>query len=173
MRRRWLTSAATALLVMATILTAGSAARADSWHTIPNYVNHKCLDNATDEPLRLQIWKCTGGSEQQWQTVWYFDADYYHNGTFQLQNRWEGHCMTVPRPDDFVPIVRMGACFYYTYTQFWRVYYANNAGNGWYQVIQNLYTGWCLELSDNSSANGTLLHLAYCDANNPAQQWQI
>jgi hypothetical protein len=173
MHRRWLIRAVAAALFAATaILATGASAQASTWREIPNYVNHQCLDNATDESLRLQIWNCTGGSEQQWQDVWYSDTtDYYHDGTFQLQNSWEGHCMDVPDPDDFVPTVRMGACSYYDDTQFWKVYYENNTGSGWYQVIQNLYVGWCLELSGNSSSNGTLLQLAPCDASNPAQQW--
>jgi hypothetical protein len=60
-----------------------------------------CLDNNPNNPAKLQMWDCNGGSNQQW----WFIAD---NGAFEVENVATGLCMTAPPGPDGGTVIMAG-----------------------------------------------------------------
>lgn len=141
-----------------------------------HYGSGKCADAALetlDSPApKVQLWDCTGGvaHEQDWR----MDVVSSPAGSFELENGATHRCLYVPYATSAqnypLSLATCGAD-----TTFWRVLYADNAGRGWYQVLQNDGTGQCLALAGGQSGNGTSLVQAACDLSftGKAQQWQL
>jgi hypothetical protein len=141
-----------------------------------NYGNGKCADAALetlDSPTpKVQLWDCTGGiaHEQDWR----MDVVSSPAGAFWLENGATHRCLYVPY-DTSTQNYPLSLATCDAGSTLWRVLYANNAGKGWYQVVQNSRTGQCLTLDGNQSGNGTNLVQAACDLTftSKAQQWQL
>src|SRR4051794_24330499 len=66
-KRRSLFAVATALLAMLAIALTGTPAQAAGFTPINVWNSSHCLDSDTGNASTLQMWSCTGGSEQRWQ----------------------------------------------------------------------------------------------------------
>jgi hypothetical protein len=160
--------AATLLGTLATTAASIPAQASSPYHEIPNYVNRHCIDVRTEDNTFVQLWSCTGGSEQLFNDVLVNvgGTDY-----FEFVNARTGYCLGT----DASFSVGLQAMSYPCGTddsQYWSVSYANNTGSGWYQVLLNKYSGLCLDLAGNSSANGTHIQQYWCNGTN-AQYWMI
>src|SRR5664279_736524 len=157
--RRSLFALVTAVLAMLAIaVAAGAPAQAAGFSPINVWNSSHCLDNATEDDAKLQMWRCTGGSEQKWLEGFNSQTD-----TFSFTNQHTGRCITeLAWGAGTVTIEPCDAAATAT-TQQWRVFFADNPVNppaGWYDVWQNVSSGRCL--STNSVRNGTVLETTPC-----------
>jgi hypothetical protein len=180
-RRSLVAMVAAALLTGLGVAATAAPAQADAagWRSMRNAGNGKCIDNALENALKVQIWSCVNGNpndslpegmEQMWTIDNGFDE--FGRPAYRIRNRLSGRC--IGGITDFVPIRVIGDSCIPQYDN-WQVLYENRNANGWYQVLQSTISGLCLNLQNNSSANGTILEQDYCDRSftNPAQQWTL
>jgi hypothetical protein len=166
------------LLVAASMVGSGSAhaVTAGSVVNVRKYENGigKCLDEDTTRRGHVQLWHCSGGSEQRW-TVTY-ESSLTPGGLpymVTIENQRTGDCLAaspsnVPgQPVQAVP----GPCEFGNAAERWIQITANNVGQGWYQVWRNDFTGNCLELRANNSSDGAVVQEGACDISNIAQMW--
>jgi hypothetical protein len=167
-----------AALAGAAALTPTSA-RADviSLGAYQQYTTHqdrsKCIDAKTENPAIVQLWRCSGASEQKWQQGWDLDRHW-----FQLKNKAYATCIDVNHAGTALTGgVLLAGCSglgdnTYLFDK-WGVDYAFNDGhwfNVWYSFAD---ASKCLARVGGASANGTRLTVAPCDTSSPSQQWDI
>ncbi|WP_329463609.1 RICIN domain-containing protein [Streptomyces sp. NBC_01431] len=163
--RRSLIAFVTAVLAILAIAATGSPAQAAGFSPINVWNSGHCLDNATENAARLQMWSCTGGSEQKW-----LEGFNTKTGLFTFTNQHTGGCITAPASGSGT--VTVAFCDAAATTQQWRVYFADNPNgppSGWYDVWQNVSSGLCL--STPSVGNGTLLQTTQCDPSRQYDRW--
>lgn len=153
-------AAAAALLV---VLTAAPARAQSGFKPISIARTDNCLDNATQDAAKLQMWKCSGAQEQNWAQGYTTQ----HGGAFTFINQRTGNCITGPVSASGP--ATMAPCDPAAPNQVWTVFYANNPGSGWFQVYQNVASGLCL--STPSSANGTVLQTTICNSSDINDRW--
>lgn len=176
----------TALLVTALVAGLGlvgigapAQASATGWRYIRNPGNGKCIDNATENALKIQIWTCVNGNpndplpegtEQQWDII--PSHDIYGRPDYQIRNRLSGRCLL---SNGFLTPTDVLGDRCDRAEAGWKVIYENKDSVGWYQVLQSSVSGLCLDLKNNSATNGTVLQQYYCDLSftNPAQKWRL
>jgi len=179
--RRLLALLTVALLASLGLAGIGTPAQADAggWRSIRNAGNGKCIDNALENKSKIQIWSCVNGNpndqlpegmEQMWTLVPTLDE--FNRPAYFIRNRLSGRCMGGINHVD-PQYVTGNLC--YAQRDAWQVIYENWDSGGWYQVLQSPFSGLCLDLTDNSSANGTLIEQYYCDYSftNLAQRWRL
>jgi hypothetical protein len=179
--------AVAALVGTLALVIAASPARASSGiDEIVNHHNHKCLDVKTQNPRVLQLWSCSGASEQHWtEGLYYFtpeDPAGTAYNTFEVFRnvRYTG-CIAVDGTRVYYESSSFVCDAYgpFAYAVRWTVYYANNdhgptnPDGAWYQVWRNVGTHLCMTLDGNSSSNGTGISVTDCDKNSPAQHWEF
>lgn len=165
LKRRSLFAAVTGLVALLVVAVAASPAQAAGFTPINVWNSSHCLDNATENPAKLQMWSCSGGSEQRWQAG--FNG---LTGLFTFTNQHTNRCIAAP--PFWAGTVTMAQCDPNAPTQQWRVYYADNPlgpPSGWYDVWQNVSSGYCL--STPSVANGTLIQTSVCDPSDQYDRW--
>ena len=153
--------------VLAMLAVAGVAApaHAQGFQPINVWNSGHCLDNASENAAKLQMWSCTGGSEQRWLEG--FNAQ---TGLFTFTNAHTGWCITAPASG--AGTVTMAFCDASDITQQWRVFFADNPfgpPSGWYDVWQNVSSGLCL--ATDSVRNGTLPQTEPCDPSDQYHRW--
>jgi Ricin-type beta-trefoil lectin domain len=150
----------------AAAVNAGQA-QAVSFAPFRNYGNRKCVDVATENATQVQLWNCTGGAEQQWQTDWVDGA----NLNLQLTNQWTGGCLGVEGGATSAQARVVSAACGQPST-IWHNNYAFNdtrPNHAWHQQLKNVNSGLCLDLQFNNSANGTPIWLWPCTTGNVSQ----
>jgi hypothetical protein len=185
--RRLVSIAVTALAAVLMLVIAASPARASSGiDEIVNHRNHKCLDVKTQNPRVLQLWSCSGATEQHWtEGLYYFlpeDPVGTNYATFEVFRnvRYSG-CIAVSGTRVYYESSSFACDAYGPFANAvrWTVYYAFNDHNpitgagGWYQVWQNVQSNLCMTLDDNNSSNGTGISVTDCDKTSPAQLWEL
>jgi hypothetical protein len=163
-KRRSLMTMVAAVVVMLGLGLAATPAQAASFTQVNVWNSSHCLDNATENSLKLQMWNCTGGSEQHWRRA--FNGA---TGGYTFINQRSGNCMIAPM---FSPgtIWATGACDTSDRSQNWKVYAADNPGTGGsYFVWQNMASLLCL--TTPSVGNGTLPQTATCDPSDQYDRW--
>jgi hypothetical protein len=164
-KRRSLFAVAATLVALLAIAVVATPAQAAGFTPINVWNSSHCLDNATENAAKLQMWSCSGGSEQRWQEG--FNSQ---TGLFTFINQRTGRCITAPA--FWAGTVTMAFCDAAATTQQWRVYAAGNPfgpPSGWYDVWQNVSSGYCL--STPSVGNGTLIQTSVCDPNDQYDRW--
>jgi hypothetical protein len=153
----------TGVLAMLAIAVAGAPAQAAGFTPINVWNSSHCLDNATENATRLQMWSCTGGSEQRWLRSAGGQADAF---TFTNQNT--GRCITAPLAKGSILLLNCNAA---SIAQQWRVFFEDNppGSAGAYQVWQSLSSGYCL--TTPSVKNGTLPRAETCDPDDQYDRW--
>ena len=154
---------AAATVVALVVALAAAPARAEfGFKPIGIARTDNCLDNATQDAAKLQMWKCSGAQEQNW-------AQEYNSKTssFTFINQRTGNCITGPASASGP--ATMAPCDPDAPNQRWTVFYANNPGSGWFQVYQNVASGFCL--TTPSSANGTVLQTTTCNSSDINDRW--
>ncbi|MEU6068697.1 MULTISPECIES: RICIN domain-containing protein [Streptomyces] len=144
---------------------AGTPSRAQGFSPINVWNSSHCLDNATENAAKLQMWSCDSGSDEKWLEG--FDSQ---TGLFTFTNQNTGRCITAPSSG--AGTVTMAFCDAAATNQKWRVFYADNPSDppaGWYQVWQNASSGLCL--STPSVRNRTLLQATPCDPSDQYDRW--
>jgi ricin-type beta-trefoil lectin protein len=152
-----------AVLTMAAIAAVGVPAQAQSFRPINVWKSSHCLDNATENNAKLQMWSCSGHSEQTWLEG--FDPQ---TSLFTFQNGHTNWCINAPGG---AGTVTMAPCDGSTNQQ-WRVFFADNPlgpPSGWYDIWQNVASGLCL--ATPSVANGTLPQMETCDLVDQFFRW--
>jgi hypothetical protein len=155
----------TAVLPMLAITVVGTPAQAQGFSPINVWNSSHCLDNATENASKLQMWSCTGGSEQKW-----LEGFNSQTGLYTFFNQHTGRCIAAPASGDGT--VTMEFCDAAATNQQWNVYFADNPlgpPSGWYQVWQNAASGLCLATS--SVRNGTLPQTLPCDPSDQYFRW--
>jgi hypothetical protein len=145
----------------------GAAAQAStvSFNPVSIAGSSHCLDNATENAARLQMWSCTGGSEQNWLEV-FSNA----TGTIEFLNQHTGWCATAPATG--TGTVVMAPCNAANRAQQWRAGANGNVGgsSGSYNVWVNASSLNCL--STRSVAPGTLVQTSACNFyTDPYYRW--
>ncbi|MFF0744774.1 RICIN domain-containing protein [Streptomyces sp. NPDC004111] len=154
----------TAFTVLAVAVT-GAPAQAAGFTPINIWNSTHCLDNATQNASKLQMWSCSGASEQKW-----LDGFNTQTGLFTFTNQRTGRCITAPASGAGTVTVQF--CNAAAATQQWRVFFADNPNgppSGWYDVWQNVASGLCL--STPSVGNGTLVQTTSCDPSDLYDRW--
>jgi hypothetical protein len=163
------------------VVVGGSPVQAagTGWHDIRSRAfGGGCIDNATDNGPKVQIWSCVGGDpsddlpeglEQLWRLKPESGADPMG---WALEDWYWLQCFNDrPRSQSFDPVEPIigGACF----GTVWHVIYETKVGTTWYQVFQSNQTSRCLTAP--GGANGTPLVAAPCDLSftDPKQQWAL
>ncbi|MBD0742698.1 hypothetical protein BG418_14580 [Streptomyces sp. CBMA152] len=163
--RRSLLALVTAVFAVLVIAMTGAPAHADGFSPINVWNSSHCLDNATENAAKLQMWSCTGGSEQKW-----LEGFNTQTGLFTFTNQHTGRCITAPASGPGTVV--MAFCNAADPTQQWNVFFADNPNgppSGWYDVWQNASSGLCL--STPSVRNGTLLQTTPCDPSDQYDRW--
>ncbi|MBT2384324.1 ricin-type beta-trefoil lectin domain protein [Streptomyces sp. ISL-11] len=164
--RRRLFAFVTAVLAMPALsVAAGAPAQAAGFSPINVWNSSHCLDNATENATKLQMWSCGSGSEQKW-----LDGFNTQTRLFTFTNARTGRCITAPASGSGT--VTMAFCDAAATTQQWRVFFADNPNgppSGWYDVWQNASSGLCL--STPSVRNGTLVQTTPCDPSDQYDRW--
>ncbi|MET8682872.1 RICIN domain-containing protein [Streptomyces sp. NPDC004732] len=163
--RRSLFALLTAMSAALALSVAAAPAQAAGFSPINVWNSSHCLDNATENAAKLQMWSCTGGSEQKW-----LEGYNTQTGLFTFTNQRTGRCITAPASG--AGTATMAFCDAGSTAQQWRVYYADNPPSppaGWYDVWQNVASGYCL--STPSVGNGTLVKTTTCDASVQYERW--
>ncbi|WP_433257739.1 RICIN domain-containing protein [Streptosporangium sp. CA-135522] len=180
-KRRLVAVAVTALLTLLVTTMLAGPARASALQPTPikNWANGKCIETSASD-IRVYLSSCNGLGIQAWNEE--FLA--LHDGTaccFEFSDWVTGRCLTEAFGTESLGI-ELQPCIGdlgFNSHQLWRVWYAFNPPlpetRGWFQQLQNVKTGRCLTLNDNSSANGTPIIPAPCDPSHtsPAQRWKI
>jgi hypothetical protein len=167
-RRRLLIMLALASLAALTLVVVGSPAQAKPHFLGPinNDGNHKCLDVRTQDNYTVQLWNCTGHTEQQWIYGDYkvFDGLSY----IQIRNWRNGTCLEPAggAVEAEVPVVVNSCTSPPSDSQLWAVH--NPGPSAAYLV--NKHSGLCLDLRFNNAANGTIIWQYACNFEN-AQWW--
>jgi hypothetical protein len=156
----------TGLAILAPALSSSPAGAATT-NEIAVYGSSHCLDDDTNNAANLQMWSCTGGTEQHWTST----PD--PSGLYTFQNAHTGLCITAPATAEVVPLALAGCTAGGSALQQWRVFAADNppGGSGWYEVFQNVADNWCLRTS--SVGNGTNPEMWPCDASISYERWQF
>jgi hypothetical protein len=164
-KRRSLLALATAVPALLAVAVTGTPAQAAGFTPINVWNSSHCLDNATENAAKLQMWSCTGGPEQRW-----LEGFNTQTGLFTFTNQNTGRCITAPASG--TGTVTMAFCNAAAANQQWRVYFADNPlgpPSGWYDVWQNVSSGYCL--STPSVGNGTLIQTTPCDPSDLYDRW--
>ncbi|GAA3287977.1 hypothetical protein GCM10020218_052710 [Dactylosporangium vinaceum] len=132
----------------------------------------KCLDvpggsKTVSQPI--QEWSCDGADNQLWR------APTFSDGVFALVNVGSNLCLDIGAnvPQDGGRVVQT-PCDYWWYgtnvptKQVWRWQSAQGLG----QWMVNVYSGLCLALSPNTSANGTAIVVGACSTTT-AKYWHV
>ena len=163
-RRSLLMAPVIGLLAMLATTAAGAPAQAAPFPTPINVWNtNNCLDNATENAAKVQVWSCNGGSQQKWTEG--FNAS---TSTFFFMNSRTQLCVAAPAG---AGTVTMASCDGSAAEQ-WQVFFADNPlgpPSGWYDVWENFASGLCL--ATPSLSNGTVLQTAPCTASSLLQRW--
>jgi hypothetical protein len=157
--------AAAAVAALAVAFTAAPANAANGFKSISISGTDNCLDNATQDAAKLQMWKCSGAQEQNWAQG--LNAE---TSAFTFINQHTGNCITGPEAAN--GLATMTLCDPAALNQRWTVFYANNPPGskaGWFQVYRNVASGLCL--TTPSSANGTVLRTTTCDSSDINDRW--
>ncbi|TDU01680.1 ricin-type beta-trefoil lectin protein [Streptomyces sp. 846.5] len=164
-RRRTLLALGTAVPALLAVVLAGPPAQAAGFTPINIWNSSHCLDNATENASKLQMWNCTGGSEQRW-----LEGFNTQTGLFTFTNQHTGLCITAPAWG--TGTATMQFCDAGAANQQWSVFAADNPVNpsaGWYDVWQNASSGYCL--TTPSVGNGTLVQTTACDPADHYDRW--
>ncbi|MEU4345951.1 ricin-type beta-trefoil lectin domain protein [Streptomyces sp. NPDC023838] len=164
-QRRGLLALVTAGLAVLAIGVTGTPAQAAGFTPINVWNSSHCLDNATQNASRLQMWSCSGATEQKW-----LEGFNTQTSLFTFTNQRTGLCITAPAWGPGT--ATMAFCNAADPSQQWRVFYADNPNgppSGWYDVWQNVSSGYCL--STPSVGNGTLVQTITCDASVRYERW--
>ncbi|MER5428501.1 ricin-type beta-trefoil lectin domain protein [Streptomyces sp. NPDC002588] len=167
LRRRLVALVSAVFAVLAIGWAAGAPAQAVGFAPINVWNGNHCLDNATENASKLQMWNCTGGPEQRWLSV-----DNSQTSLFTFTNQNTGRCITAPSSG--TGTVTMAVCDAAATNQQWRVFFADNPlgpPSGWYDVWQNASSGFCLYTT--TVANGNLIRTAPCTAASLNQRWHL
>jgi hypothetical protein len=160
----------------ATLAAFGSTALAAQANQLRIY-GSKCLDdtNWSRTPGQtLQIWQCTGGSNQQWDRYWEGPVYLGESSYVVYQNRYSHLCLSV-KGDNSAPGTR--AIQWYCSAGgddaelFYSVYGVYNAPG--YQIADTSYPvadRTCLDNWYNRNANGNPVDFYTCNGT-PAQDW--
>jgi hypothetical protein len=161
---RSLSAAITALLVALVVGLNASPAQASGFSPMKIWHSSHCLDNATEDSEKLQMWSCSGAQEQNW------SASLNGNGTYSFSNQRTGRCITAPIPTDRP--ATMQDCDSGQLTQQWLRYASGNTSgqsSDQYFVWQNMDTKLCL--TTPSVGNGTLARTTICDTSDRYDFW--
>jgi hypothetical protein len=155
-----------AAMSMTAITLAVAPAQASSSYSPVNVWNTShCLDNATENNSKVQIWRCTGGREQNWSISLDPSGDWF---TFKNQNtQW---CLAAPALG--TPTAFMEPCDPNSVNQRWDIDFADNPlgpPSGTYDLWQSELTGFCLSL--NSIGDGNSLYMNNCDPSDQYDRW--
>jgi hypothetical protein len=146
----------------ATIGVAGAPAQASSFLEMKIWDSSHCLDNATEDASKLQMWRCSGASEQRWSVP--FNSQ---NGTYSFINERTRRCVQAPGVQG--PIF-MNSCDSANTTQQWTIVVAGaESPGGSYIVWRNNFSGLCL--TTPSVADGTRPRAAVCDPSDQYDKW--
>ncbi|MEY9912108.1 hypothetical protein ABIA35_008367 [Catenulispora sp. MAP12-49] len=163
--------ASSAVLAMPGVAMAGTA-HADATSTVIRiWGSSHCMDNATENFAKVQMWDCTKHAEQNWFPV--FNGDNGNLADFSFRNKNTNLYLTAPTGGGGGTVVMSG----YTgdATQQWLRIYDNDPSDqtdGSYQVWESAASpGWCL--NTNSVGNGTALRLWPCDITDHYQKWHF
>ncbi|MGH4029618.1 RICIN domain-containing protein [Actinomycetota bacterium Odt1-20B] len=163
--RRSLFALFTAVPAMLALTVTSTPAHAAGFTRINIWNSTHCLDNATENYSKLQMWSCGSGSEQKW-----LEGFNTQTGLFTFTNQRTGRCITAPASGTGTATVQF--CNAADPAQQWRVYFADNPNgppSGWYDVWQNASSGYCL--STPSVGNGTLVRTISCDSSVLYERW--
>jgi hypothetical protein len=154
------------MLTILAVGVAGAPAHASDYRQMNIWNSGHCLDNATQDDLKLQMWSCSGATEQKWLTLYNSD-----NLAFTIANQRSGRCIQAPTLGS---IITMRHCDAGDPYEQWTIYTAENPSgtpNGWYSVYQNVATGYCL--TTPTVANGTVPRAVTCDPDDPYDRWHL
>ncbi|MGZ4619561.1 MAG: hypothetical protein ACXV5Q_12365 [Frankiaceae bacterium] len=173
--RRLITGAFTALaaLTSTAVLIATPASASYPYYYMAAHDNlSACIDVQSQNGHVLQLWHCSGASEQTWA-----QNNDRANEWFEFRDKHFGHCIAAVHTTDQGGAVtgELNARLCtplddQTPWDKWKVQYAFNDGH-WYQVWYNLGDANKCLARLGGTANGTRIGLLPCDHRSPAQQW--
>jgi hypothetical protein len=161
-RRGLFVALVTALLAGTASAAAIAPAQAAGFTPINIWNSSHCMDNATENAAKVQMWSCNGGSQQNW-------LEGFNGQTFTFTNQRTGWCVTAPASGPGA--ATMAPCVSAP-NQEWIVFFADNPlgpPSGWYDVWQNESSGLCL--TTPSVGNGTVLQMTGCDPSDQYDRW--
>jgi hypothetical protein len=143
-------------LALLALPLAGSPARAalPGWHPIGIQGSSHCLDDATENIYKVQMWSCSGALEQNWTVSQSANPLYQTVG-----NERTGLCLTAPA--SLPGPVTMAVCTAGNPRQLWQASFYNGFHPNLSGAVEYQDSGYCLATS--SVANGTVPEVAVCD----------
>lgn len=168
-KRAALLASSAVLAVPGIVISAGAAHASTGVTSIRVFGSTHCLDNATENSSKVQMWNCTGHAEQNWSPV---VNPASASPQFSFQNQNTHLCVTSPGSGGGT--VTMSQCSGAT-TQQWIPLFTNTpdgSGSGSYTVWESASAlGWCL--NSDSVANGTVIRNWPCDTTQIRQEWHF
>lgn len=149
-------------LTMALATMVATPAQASSSFSNVNRLNTtQCLDSATEDDSKLQMWHCDSGNDEQWLFLLSNDQ-----GGYKFVNQRTGLCAT--SPTNWGQAVTMKACEGAAANQLWYVYRTlyDVSATAW----RNGASSYCLW--SHGASNGTVLVVGNCEANDTGLYWQ-
>ncbi|SEE35315.1 Ricin-type beta-trefoil lectin domain-containing protein [Streptomyces sp. 3213] len=166
-KRRRLFALVVAFLAAMGIALAGTPAQAATTTEIWILNTTSCLDNATENAGKLQMWHCTGGPEQQW--IQEYNGT---KGTWMFMNERTKWCITAPSAG--AGSVVMSPCDTSLDTQQWGTALTNTPAGQPFAVfflISNYTSHLCLWT--DSGSNGTVPAMAGCGPGSYNERWML
>jgi Ricin-type beta-trefoil lectin domain len=146
------------LSALALTLAGSPAQAAVGWHPIDLIGSSHCLDEATENIYKLQMWDCSGALEQNWQVT------QSPNPLYQtISNQRYGLCITGPA--GLTGPVTMDFCTDGNPRQEWETLFYPNTN----ELVEYRDTPYCLTTS--SVKNGTVPQVVPCDNEADYQMW--
>jgi hypothetical protein len=165
-KRRSLLALVTAVLAMLAIGVAATPAHAAGFSPIKIWHSTHCLDNATQNSAKLQMWSCSGASEQNWSA-----SLNTATGRFMVSNQRTALCISAQSFRGF-PVIAQ-PCDPSAANQQWKLRATGSSpttnADDHYFVWESVATGLCL--TTPSVANGTLVQTTECDLSDPYDYW--
>jgi hypothetical protein len=155
------------LLAALGVALAGAPAQAAGDVQISILGENACLDNATENAGKLQLWRCTGGAEQRWIEV----VDNTTGRTLFVNKRNSDRCIAAPPGAGSVV---MKICNSGDPTQQWGVSIQSTPPGLPFAVYELLVSTSGLCLWTDTVRNGTVPSMAGCDGNGSAnERWVL
>jgi len=141
-------------------LVATPAQASSAFSNVNRLYTNQCLDSATENDSKLQMWHCDGGNDEQW----LFLSD--NQGGYKFINQRTGRCAT--SPTGWGQAVTMKPCEAAAANQLWYVYQTlyDVSATAW----RNGASNFCLW--SRGDANGAVLVIGNCEASDTGLYWQ-
>jgi hypothetical protein len=163
-----LLSTVTASLAFVAVAAPAQAASMNIKHFNANGSAGYCVDLRSQDNITVQLWTCSGASEQSWD-----EETVFRNGVAYTDFRGKTGLCIAPNDATQGSGLTVHACG--LDDTLWSTYgFGQTPAGGSWDSIRNFHTGFCMNLLGDHNANGTPIDQDTCTAPaTAAQEWKF